>query len=78
MIESGPSTIQLKVRDKKLAAVQQALNEDGANLTVDGVMGAKTKQAIRAFQRKSGLMITGYPNKATLKKLNIQDTPTKK
>lgn len=36
---------------------------------LDGVMGAKTRNAIKHFQRKEGLKVTGVPSQVLLKKL---------
>ena len=52
--------------------VQTALNKiDNSGLVVDGIYGRLTKAAIKNFQRKYGLKVTGKPNKSTVKKLNL-------
>ncbi|MGE5147385.1 MAG: peptidoglycan-binding domain-containing protein, partial [Candidatus Eiseniibacteriota bacterium] len=56
-----------RVRD-----VQEALNKQpGDKLVVDGILGAKTRAAIKAFQAKNGLAATGIPNRATLDKMHV-------
>ena len=56
-----------RVRD-----VQEALNKQANDkLVVDGVLGAKTRAAIKAFQAKNGLEATGIPNRATLNKMHV-------
>ncbi|EPX81771.1 DM9 repeat-containing protein [Litoreibacter arenae] len=42
-----------------VVAVQQALNDAGAALQVDGYFGAKTARALREFQRAQGLSVDG-------------------
>lgn len=41
----------------------------GLNLTVDGVYGAATKQAVKAFQKQYGLQVDGVAGPITKKKL---------
>ena len=60
------------VPDKKNKAVQKALNKAGFKLEVDGLMGKRTQTAIKGFQKKNGLKVTGTPDKATLAKLKIK------
>lgn len=44
---------------------QEALNKQGAGLTVDGKMGPKTQAALKSFQQAHGLKATGKLDKAT-------------
>ena len=55
-----------------IQSVQTALNSHGAKLTVDGRMGRRTAVALRSFQHQQNLPVTGRPDKATLKALDIQ------
>ncbi len=41
---------------------------------VDGIFGAKTKEAVKYFQRKNGLKVDGIVGKNTLKALGISST----
>lgn len=50
----------------RVSMVQQKLNAGGANLTVDGRMGARTKSAIADYQRAHGLRPTGQLNTRTM------------
>ncbi len=61
----------VKVKNQKVAEVQKALNAHGANLTVDGVMGKSTKNALKEFQTANNLKVTGKADKATLKGLGL-------
>ena len=56
---------------QQVQAVQTALNSNGAHLTVDGHMGAKTRSALMAFQRSHHLAVTGHADPATLKALGL-------
>jgi peptidoglycan hydrolase-like protein with peptidoglycan-binding domain len=52
--------------------IQAALNDKmGAKLELDGVLGAKTTEALKQFQQKNGLAATGKPDEATMKKLGV-------
>lgn len=56
-----------RVRD-----VQEALNKQANdNLVVDGILGSKTRAAIKSFQAKNGLKATGMPDQATLDKMHV-------
>ena len=49
--------------------LQKKLNKKGAKLTVDGVFGNLTYKAVRKFQKKNKLKVTGIVRAATWKKL---------
>ncbi len=53
-------------------AIQKALDKSGAKLKVDGLMGKGTEGALRAYQKKHGLKVTGTADKATLKSLGVK------
>ncbi len=53
-------------------AIQEALDKAGAKLKADGMMGPATKAALRAYQKKHGLKVTGAANAATLKSLHVK------
>ncbi len=55
-----------------IKALQEALDKNGAKLTADGRWGSKTSNALKAFQKKSGLKVTGRLNKATDAKLGLK------
>ena len=60
--------------------LQQSLNDQGANLDVDGIYGEKTRSAVRSYQEKNGLGVDGIAGSETLGHLygtglaNTQDT----
>jgi peptidoglycan hydrolase-like protein with peptidoglycan-binding domain len=53
-------------------AVQEALNKEGYKLKVDGLMGKHTRSALKSYQKKNGLKVTGKADEATLTKLNVK------
>jgi len=55
--------------------VQEALKNQGQDPgPIDGIMGPRTRQALRAFQSKNGLKQTGTLDTATREKLNIESS----
>ena len=55
----------------RTAAMQKALNDHGADLNGDGEFGSKTLAALKAFQQKAGLPVTGRGDAATLAALGL-------
>lgn len=55
-------------------AMQQALHADGAAIDLDGDFGPATQAAVRDFQARAGLPVTGVGDIATLARLNVTDT----
>ena len=56
-----------------LKKAQKKLNELGYSCgTADGIMGKKTRQALKKFQKAKGIKVTGTLTKKTKKKLGIQ------
>ena len=60
------------VGNAHVKAIQEALDKSGAHLKVDGFMGRQTETALRAYQKKHGLKMTGTANAATLKLLKVK------
>lgn len=55
-----------------LKKAQQKLNKLGYNCGVaDGIMGSKTRKAIKSYQKANGLNVTGTLTKGTKKNLRI-------
>lgn len=53
----------------RVSMAQQKLNDNGASLAVDGLMGSRTQAAIADFQRANGLRPTGRLNNRTMNRL---------
>jgi hypothetical protein len=57
--------------------VQKKLNQSGYDCgKADGVVGSKTKAAIKKYQKDNNLKVTGTINSSLLKALNIKETKT--
>jgi hypothetical protein len=57
---------------------QQALRDKGHNPgPIDGMMGPRTREALKSFQSASGLENTGTLNAATAEKLGVDLGPSK-
>ena len=57
--------------DPAVVALQEALNKHGAKLKADGVMGGKTKAALKKYQKANGLKASGMVDDATKAKLGL-------
>lgn len=58
---------------EQVKAVQQALKDQGHDPgAIDGVMGPKTQAALRDYQGKQGLKVTGRLDAETSAKLGVQ------
>jgi len=73
---NGPQTMAKPAHEWPLPPaetrqIQQALNRDGAKLAADGVFDQATRKALRDYQSRHGLAVTGQPDLATLTKLKI-------
>ena len=55
----------------KVKSAQEALTKAGFKCAADGIMGKKTRAAIKGFQKKNKLKVTGKLDKATRAKLGI-------
>ena len=52
-------------KGEEVRKLQTALNRAGSNLSVDGIYGEKTKQAVCNFQDDNGLKVDGICGAAT-------------
>lgn len=55
--------------------LQELLNQNGYNLSVDGIFGEKTKAAVTNYQTKKGLAVDGIVGKNTWGALTAVQTP---
>ena len=59
------------MRGPDVKVVQRGLKKAGFAIKVDGVFGAKTEKAVKAFQQRRGLQIDGIVGPATLHALGL-------
>lgn len=67
----APAPMMPMTPKEKTAALQSALNNNGAKLPVDGVYGKKTASAVASYQKSKGMKATGRADAATLKALGL-------
>ena len=68
--------LQYGAKGDSVKQLQQALNSAGYKLSVDGIYGNKTKQAVLDFQKKNGLKVDGIVGNNTWGALNKFTTKT--
>ncbi len=67
---SNAADKQKPLSTKTVFVLQKNLNQAGFNAgQPDGIIGSNTQEAIQAFQLSTGLIADGYPDNATIKKL---------
>ena len=72
-VDRGPEHLTARYREQ-MKLTQETLRDLGyVSGPIDGIMGAGTAAALRAFQRKAGLRATGRANPETLAALRIDD-----
>jgi len=72
---SSPAAPQAS-NQNAIKSIQQALEQKGYNIgNADGVMGPKTRQALRQFQQEEGLPPNGQINQQTMAALGVQGGP---
>lgn len=72
---SAVATVQAAYSKETIYSVQEALNNNGYKCgTPDGIIGKKTKAAIKEYQKDNDLKVTGSINKTLLKLLGITET----
>lgn len=70
---SADQTAQITSNTEAVRQIQQALQEEGHDIQVDGVWGPNTQQALRDFQEQQGqTQATGEPNQETLQALDVE------
>ncbi len=75
-VSASAATYTLGSRGEEVKKLQQALNDNGYPVAVDGIYGVNTKNAVMEFQRNNGLKVDGIAGSETLKKLNIKSEGT--
>lgn len=72
-VQSGGALVQTAAYDRTVEQIQRDLNRAGYEAgPVDGVLGPRTRGAIRQYQRDKGLPITGQPTAALSRHLDAQ------
>ncbi len=66
-----PAALSLGDRGPEVRQLQEALNERGADLLVDGIFGPGTHAAVMAFQGQAGLTVDGIAGRNTLAALGL-------
>lgn len=77
MIKIAYSTISYGSSGSDVKKLQQALNEKGYSLQVDGQFGSKTQAAVRDYQKKNGLQVDGIVGTKTWGSLTSKATTDK-
>lgn len=67
----APAVIGTVADHELVTKIQEALNEHGAKLVVDGWYGDATKAAVKEFQKANNLEVDGWAGKDTQKALGI-------
>lgn len=70
MIKIAYSTISYGSSGEDVKKLQQALNDCGYSLEVDGQFGSKTQAAVKDYQKKNGLSVDGIVGQKTWGSLN--------
>ena len=52
-------TLRRGARGENVVQLQRLLSMDGSNLEIDGIFGPGTQSAVRAFQKRHGLVVDG-------------------
>jgi peptidoglycan hydrolase-like protein with peptidoglycan-binding domain len=63
------------IAPERVRSVQEALNGQGAGLTVDGYWGPKTRAALENYQRQNNLPVTGRLDNETVARLGLPGAP---
>ena len=67
-------TISYGSSGEEVKRLQKSLNEKGYSLSVDGVFGNKTRDAVKDYQKKNGLSVDGIVGNKTWGALNKKST----
>lgn len=61
--------IKLGAKGKAVSDIQKLLQKAGSTIKVNGEFGIGMLSAVKSFQKKNGLKVTGVVDKKTLDKL---------
>ena len=78
MIEIAYQTISYGSSGEEVKKLQKSLNDKGYSLTVDGVFGNKTRDAVKDYQKKNGLSVDGVVGNKTWGSLNAKTATVSK
>lgn len=72
--DAGPeqTTAAARLDRETVRKAQQALNQEGYSLQVDGIVGPQTRGAVKQFQQDKGLQASGELDGNTLSELGIE------
>ena len=73
---SGDAQPPASYDSERIQTIQQNLQDEGYQLSADGVWGPQTAQAIRRFQQQNDLDVTGTLNSETLAALDVNVNST--
>ena len=73
---AGKTTLQHGSHGNEVKELQQYLNKNGYNLSVDGVFGDNTLSAVKDYQQKNGLTVDGIVGSNTWGSLLTFTAPT--
>lgn len=77
MSTSGTSGVHHNASTEQVRQMQEALKAQGKDPgPVDGMMGARTQEALRAYQGSKNLSVTGQLDAATMEQLGVRGSGT--
>jgi len=65
------SNVNTKLAPSEITMVQKALNDNGFRISVDGIIGKETRQAVKSFQTSKDMSVTGNLDPQTLAALDV-------
>lgn len=74
MSASASSSANFDSDSQIVRQAQQALKDKGQHIKVDGIMGPKTRAAIKAYQKENGLQASGKLDALTLTDLGVEQS----
>lgn len=70
---TGMTAAATKPTRDQIAQAQQALRQEGFYVATDGTLNFHTVQALRAYQQKNQLPVTGMLDETSMQALGIED-----